>query len=70
MALPKIFFETIKDDIDITFGTSGFKKDEISTNLHRLDMEKAVGNTATFLKKEYLKLVLKKITNKYIIRRK
>jgi peptidoglycan/xylan/chitin deacetylase (PgdA/CDA1 family) len=69
IGITKNFFDAIKDNVEITFGTSGFKKDEISTNLHRLDMEKAIGNTKAFLKKEYIKLFIKKVANKYLIKR-
>jgi len=66
----KKFFKKMENYVDITFGTFGFKKDEITTNLHRLDMEKSTGKAKLFLIKEYLKLLPKKILGKYKIIRK
>jgi len=65
----KQFFESIAPDLDISFGTSGLKKDEISFHLHRLDMEKSNTNTKQFLIKEYVKVVAKKTLGKYIVKR-
>jgi peptidoglycan/xylan/chitin deacetylase (PgdA/CDA1 family) len=47
------FFNKI--DLDLSFGISKFKKDEILTNIHRIDMEKSTINTKQLLIKEYLK---------------
>lgn len=66
----KPFFEKIKNMIDLTFGTSGFKKDEISTNLHRLDMEKSVIKVKKFLIREYIRVLPKRIFGRYTIKRK
>ena len=70
LGVTKKFFKQIESYVDITFGTSGFNKDEISTNLHRLDMEKSLGNTKSFLIKEYIKLMTKKVLGRYKIIRK
>ena len=67
--ISKDFFNSISKKTDLTFGTYGFHKDQIPTNLQRLDMEKTT-NTKLFLLKEYLKLFFKKITNNYMIKRK
>lgn len=69
IGVPKHFFESIVPDLDISFGTSGLKKDEISFHLHRLDMEKSNTNTKQFLIKEYVKVVAKKTLGKYIVKR-
>ena len=68
--ITKNFFEIIKEDVDLTFGTFGFKKDEITTNLHRLDMETATIKTKQFLVNEYAKIMAKKVIGKYKIARK
>jgi len=70
IGISKQFFNNIKNNVELTFGTSGFNKDIISSNLHRLDMEKAVGNIKYFLIKKYIKLLFKKVLNKHIIDRK
>jgi peptidoglycan/xylan/chitin deacetylase (PgdA/CDA1 family) len=54
------FFDVIKDALEISFGTSGFKNDAIPTNLQRLDMEKATGSAKNFIRKETFKRKLKK----------
>ena len=63
------FFNKIKHKIEISFGTSGIKEDAIPFNLQRLDMEKNLGNTKTYLIKNYLKFVLQKPLNKHLMKR-
>lgn len=70
IGISKQFFESIAPDLDISFGTSGLKKDEIPFHLHRLDMEKSSTNTKQFLIREYAKVVAKKTLGKYIVKRK
>ncbi len=70
IGVSKQFFTEITTDLELSFGTSGFKKDEIKFHLHRLDMEKSNANTKQFLIKEYLKMTAKKSLGKYIIKRK
>ena len=59
--ISKQFFNTIEHDVEITFGTSGFKDDVISFNLQRLDMEKTNESAKNFIKKELLKRKVKSI---------
>jgi len=64
MGVSKQFFNDITSDLDISFGTSGIKKDKIKFHLQRLDMEKSGNNTKTFIKKTYLKYLLKSTTKR------
>ncbi|MCF6349853.1 MAG: polysaccharide deacetylase family protein [Flavobacteriaceae bacterium] len=59
IGVSKTFFDKIKPTLDLSFGTSGIKKDEIGFNLHRLDMEKSKTNVVCFLKTELLKYLIK-----------
>ncbi len=59
IGVSKMFYNKIKPNLDLSFGTSGIKNDEILTNLHRLDMEKNKQNIKPFLIKEYLKYIFK-----------
>jgi peptidoglycan/xylan/chitin deacetylase (PgdA/CDA1 family) len=63
------FFNKIKNEINLTFGTSGLKDDIISFNIQRLDMEKNKSNTKYFLIKKYLKYLIQKSTNTNLISR-
>lgn len=69
IGVTKEFFIKMEPYLDISFGTSGFKKEEISFHLHRLDMEKSNGNTKQFLINEYLKLAVKIPLGKHKIKR-
>jgi peptidoglycan/xylan/chitin deacetylase (PgdA/CDA1 family) len=52
----KDFFEAIKPDIDLSFGTAGLKKDGTSFNLQRIAAEhKRYSPLKFILRKEYLK---------------
>ena len=64
------FFDEISNDLSISFGTSGFKKENVWFHLHRLDMEKSKGSTKRFLINNYLKLVLKTPFGKHKVTRK
>ena len=66
----KSFFDTIKPEIDLTFGTANIKLDEIATNLQRIPMEVSNREDAeTILKSEYVLYILKKMIHKHIIKR-
>ena len=55
----KIFFEEMRPDVDLCFGTAGLKNDEIPFNLQRIAGEKHTYQTIDFiLKKAYLKYYL------------
>lgn len=70
IGVSKSFFEQIKPEVDLTFGTSGLKKDEIDFNLQRLDMEKNTGNAHHFLIKRYFKSIIRNLTLSKSIKRK
>lgn len=65
----KQFFNLIQNDVALTFGTSGFKTDSVSNNLHRLDMEKSLRSTEKYLIREHLKFIVKNIFGKHKITR-
>lgn len=69
VGISKGFFTKIKPFLDLSFGTSGIKKDSINFNLHRLDMEKSSVNTKQFLIKQYLKFFLKMPLGKNTVKR-
>lgn len=58
--LPISFFEKIEPFVDITFGTSGLKKDVIKTNFQRISMEQKSMNAKQILKREYTNSIIKK----------
>lgn len=51
----KDFFHQIKPKIDLSFGTSGVKKDEFGFHLQRLDMEKSSKDIRKFILKSTVK---------------
>jgi len=70
IGISKSFFDKIKTNLTLSFGTSGIKKDEIPFHLHRLDMETSNTTTILFLLKNYLKFFLKIPFGKNKINRK
>jgi peptidoglycan/xylan/chitin deacetylase (PgdA/CDA1 family) len=68
--VPKDFFEEIKPDVDLCFGTAGLKNDAIPFHLQRIaaEREKYV-SLESVLKKEYLKYIVKFFLKKNIISR-
>lgn len=69
LGVKETFFLEMAAELDISFGTSGIKKDNFPTNFHRLSFELADDNIETFLNKEYLKYFLKKPLGKNIMPR-
>jgi peptidoglycan/xylan/chitin deacetylase (PgdA/CDA1 family) len=63
------FFDNISSKTELTFGTSGLKKDVVSSNLQRLDMEKSSKSATVFLINSYIKFLIKGILGKQIIKR-
>ncbi len=55
------FFEKLAktNEIDVSFGTSGIKKDTLKTNFQRIVFEIAKPNMENYLIKEYIKYLLK-----------
>jgi peptidoglycan/xylan/chitin deacetylase (PgdA/CDA1 family) len=54
------FFEEIKPNVDLCFGTAGLKNDEILCNLQRIGVERdKYESLESVLKKEYLKYIIK-----------
>lgn len=68
--ITKSFFDSIKNEVDLTFGTANMKLDEIDTNFQRIPME--IWNrksAASIVKSEYVYFILKKMLGKHIIHR-
>jgi len=66
----KTFFKKMaSENMDISFGTSGIKKDVIKNNLQRISFENFGKNTKLYLIKEYLKYFLKIPLGKSIMKR-
>lgn len=65
------FFEKLDDEniLDVSFGTSGLKRDMAKINLQRISFENFGKNTKLFLIKEYLKYFLKNPLGKNIMKR-
>ncbi len=64
----KKFFSSIKNHVDLTFGSAGIKDDEITFNLQRLPMENKVDG-AVNIKMAYSYYLLKKLIFKNTIKR-
>lgn len=71
LGVPKSFFETLvkENGLDISFGTSGIKKDVIVNNLQRLSFEIGNRSAKTYLIKEYAKYFLRIPLGKGIMKR-
>jgi len=68
--IKKTFFERIKNEVDLTFGTANMKLDEIHTNIQRIPMEIFDRKSAeSIVKSEYLFFLIKMLLNKQIINR-
>ncbi len=68
----KPFFETIlkEENFDLTFGTAGLKKDEITGNLHRFPMEsQQLDSAKKLLRSEFLYYLMKAPFGKNKLRR-
>ncbi|MEA4937714.1 hypothetical protein SDC9_83224 [bioreactor metagenome] len=64
------FFNKIRQDIDLTFGTANLKLDEIPTNFQRIPMELWRSYSAErIVKTAYLFFIVKMIFNKHVIYR-
>ena len=67
----KSFFDAIRNDVDITFGTANLKLDSVKSNLQRIPMEiKGSASAASIIKNEYLFFILKMFISKHVIIRK
>ncbi len=69
IGIPKAFFEKLSDEMDISFGTSGIKRDSVKNNFQRISFERAPSNIKLFLIKEYFNYFLKIPLGKSIIKR-
>ncbi|UMB61939.1 polysaccharide deacetylase family protein [Lutibacter sp. A80] len=64
------FFNRLDDSIlDVSFGTSGLKRDMVKNNLQRVSFENFGKNTKLFLIKEYLKYFIKIPLGKSVMKR-
>lgn len=67
----KSFFDAIKNEVDITFGTANLKLDTVSSNFQRIPMEINGNDSAeSIIKNEYLFFILKMFISKHKIVRK
>jgi peptidoglycan/xylan/chitin deacetylase (PgdA/CDA1 family) len=65
------FFEAIRSEVKLTFGTANLKCDCIATNYQRIPMEIFHRKDAAgLLKKQYLQHIIKQLTGKSVIKRK
>lgn len=63
------FFEKIKQEVQLSFGTAGLKPDPIPTHFQRIPMEAGDCNPINIIKTEYIYFILKKLVGKHVIRR-
>lgn len=61
------FFNKIKNDIEISFGTAGIKLDSAKHNYQRIPIEEFNLNAEKILKSEYLYFILSRFIGKHII---
>jgi len=67
LGVKKTFFKKVQSEklVDLSFGVSGIKKDEIPFNFQRIIFEEAGKDATNFLMKSYLKYLLKIPFNKH-----
>jgi peptidoglycan/xylan/chitin deacetylase (PgdA/CDA1 family) len=65
----KAFFEQMKNEIDLSFGTAGIKKDSMPHHLQRIPMEVGNYSAAAIVYGEYLYFILKSLVGKSTIKR-
>lgn len=63
------FFEALSTELDISFGTSGVKLDQIPNHLHRFPMEKFTINFERELQVEYLAYWVKQRARRGVLKR-
>lgn len=64
------YFDAMKNELDVSFGTAGLKKKEYGSHLHRIPMEKGNLSMEGIIKAEYLYYLLKAPFGKNSIQRK
>ncbi|MFY0630032.1 MAG: polysaccharide deacetylase family protein [Flavobacteriaceae bacterium] len=69
LGVTKDFFFKMESEFDVSFGTSGIKKDVQPTNYQRISFELAQTNLGLFLLKQYTKYFFKIPFNKHIMPR-
>nr|WP_321451495.1 polysaccharide deacetylase family protein [uncultured Carboxylicivirga sp.] len=67
--ISKKLFTKIKDDVDITFGVQGLKKDVIPHHYHRITIESSQISARQAIKFEYLKYIFKRLMKKSVVKR-
>lgn len=69
--LPRRLFETMYGQlkIDLSFGTSGLKKDVFRQSIQRLDMEKDFGSAGGYIRNNMLSYFFKKMAGRHIMHR-
>lgn len=66
--ITKEFFTKIENNVDLTFGTAGLKKDSIPYNLQRIPMEE-INSAEEIIKSQYFYYLIKSFFGKNIIKR-
>jgi peptidoglycan/xylan/chitin deacetylase (PgdA/CDA1 family) len=68
--IKKSFFDAIKNEVELSFGTANLKLDEIETNFQRIPMEIWDRKSArSIVKSEYVYFIIKMMLGKQIIHR-
>ncbi len=68
--IKKTFFDRIKNEVDLTFGTANMKLDEIENNFQRIPMEiPDRENAGSIIKSEYLFFLIKMLIGRHMIKR-
>lgn len=68
--IEKGFYEKLQElNIDLSFGVSGFKKDSVANNLHRIPMEKKTTGAQRIIRERYFNYMLKSIAGKNVLKR-
>ena len=69
-AIKASFFNQLNDlGIQLSFGISGLKMDEIPTNFQRIPMEKSSASAKKIVTKKYFTYLLKRLFGKHILKR-
>ena len=62
-------FESIKEEVELTFGVQGLLSDECSTHYHRIEVESTGKSASQVLKYEYCRYIIKTLFGKSIFKR-
>jgi len=62
-------FESINEEVDLTFGVQGLLSDECPTHYHRIEVESTAKSASEVVKYEYCGYIIKKLFGKSIFKR-